>query len=347
MSFITTVAYNKLSISKFDITKPEDNDRVPSQKISYIRYKGKDGRTGQLYVKTPRIHMSSGGIPPEGKFFETALKRAKGFKIPFNTAERGGTPEEVAFQEKMIELDMWFSSEEFKRDVLGWSDKTSAAFDYVPIVRTPQEKDDDDDEEENEEKAKAKKAAKEKREKYGPKPKYMKPFFELEYQTDKVLVKMYEKVDDKNVEIEDINEINEASKYLNWNCYAKYILTPNKLYATKQKDPKTNRKTYGITFKVVCVEVEPSVKLGGKQELPADPFISDGEDEDDIKQTAKKITKMSLKEMEAEEVDYGTVDESYEVEQAEGEGEAEAVVEEEELVKPKKSSTKKTKKSSI
>jgi hypothetical protein len=322
-STANTVSWNKVTVENFDITKPEDNERIPAQKLSYIRYKNK-GRSGQLYMKTPRIHMTSGGIPQEGPFYPDDQKRAKGFKIPF-TKE---TTEEADFYTKMKELDEYFSSEEFKRDVLGWSDKTAATYDYVPIVRTPQEMDDDDDEEEDEEKAKAKKALKEKREKMGPRPDYMKPFFELEYQTNKVLVKILHKSGEEKIPVEDVNVLDDALKYITWNGFAKYILTPNKLYATKQKDNKTGKKTYGVTWKVICVEAEPSEKAGGKQELPDDPFISDDEDEE-FQATAKKITKMDLKEVEeVEQVDYGTVDDS-------AEQEAEAEEEEVEQVKPK------------
>jgi hypothetical protein len=328
-STANTISWNKVLIENFDITKPEDNERIPAQKLSYIRYKNK-GRSGQLYMKTPRIHMTSGGIPQEGPFYPNDQKRAKGFKIPF-TKE---TTEEADFYTKMKELDEYFSSEEFKRDVLGWSDKTAATYDYVPIVRTPQEMDDDDDEEEDEEedeeKAKAKKALKEKREKMGPRPDYMKPFFELEYQTNKVLVKILHKSGEEKIPVEDVNVLDDALKYITWNGFAKYILTPNKLYATKQKDNKTGKKTYGVTWKVICVEAEPSEKAGGKQELPDDPFISDDEDEE-FQATAKKITKMDLKEVEeVEQVDYGTVDEAAE-EAAEEEEEEEEV----QQVKPK------------
>jgi hypothetical protein len=156
--------------------------------------------------------------------------------------------------------------------------------------------------------ARAKKAMKEKREKMGPRPDYMKPFFELEYQTNKVLVKILHKSGEDKIPVEDVHALDDATRYITWNGYAKYILTPNKLYATKQKDVKTNKKTYGVTFKIICAEVEPSEKAGGKQELPDDPFISDDEDED-FQTTAKKITKMDLKEVEeVEQVDYGTVD---------------------------------------
>jgi hypothetical protein len=305
------ISWSKVSTENFDITKPEDNDRVPAQKLSYIRYKNK-GRVGQLYMKTPRIQTTSGGIPQEGPFYPDDQKRAKGYKIPFNKS----TDEELDFYNKMKELDLWLSSEEFKRDVLGWSDKISQGYDYTPIVRQPQEYEDDEDEDEDEEKNKLRKLLKEKREKMGPRPDYMKSYFELEYQTNKVLVKVIEKNGDEKKLAEDIDNLDDALKYINYMGYCKYILTPNKLYATKNKD-KNGRKQYGVTWKTICVEAEPSDKSSGKEELPDDPFISDDEDED-VKITASKITKMNLKEVEqVEEIDYGTVEEDNEQEDSE------------------------------
>jgi hypothetical protein len=287
-STANTVSWKNVSIENFDITKLEDNERIPSQKLSFIRYKNK-GRSEQLIMKSPKIHMISGGIPQKCiSYYTNAHERAKGFKIPFTK----GTAEESSFYYKMKSFDTYFSSENFKRDVLGWSDKTSATYDYVPIVRTPQEIDDDDDDEEDEEKARAKKAIKEKREKMGPKLEYMKAFFELEYKTDKVLVKILLKSGEEKIPVNDVKTIDDATRYITWNGFAKYALTPNKLYATKQKDPKTGKKTYGVTFKIICAEVEPFERAIGKQELPDDPFISDDEDEE-FQTTANKITKMN------------------------------------------------------
>jgi hypothetical protein len=316
------ISWSKVTIDNFDITKPEDNERIPAQKLSYIRYKNK-GRVGQLYMKTPRIQSTSGGIPQEGPFYPDDQKRAKGYKIPFNKS----TDEESDFYNKMKELDTWLSSEEFKRDNLGWSDKISQGYDYTPIVRQPQEYDDEEDEDEDEEKIKLRKLIKEKREKMGPRPDYMKSYFELEYQTNKVLVKVFEKNGDEKKLADDVNSLDDALKYINYMGHCKYILTPNKLYATKNKD-KNGRKQYGVTWKTICVEAEPSDKSSGKEELPEDPFISDDED-DDVKITASKITKMNLKEVEeVEEIDYGTVEDESELNDQE---ESEEVID----VKPK------------
>jgi hypothetical protein len=371
----STISWSKVSTDNFDITKPEENDRSPAQKISYIRYKYKSS-AGQLYMKTPRILMSSGGIPQKNeKFYQNEMKRAKGFKIPFNKK----SSDEEDFYNKMKELDAYFSSKEFRRDVLGFSEKTLDSYDYVSIVRKPQEEDDDDDDDGDEEKMRIRKMRKEKREKDGPRPEYMKPFFELEYETDKVLVKVLLKEgEDKSTIVDDklYNEAKDdngdplsaldviARSYVNWNSTAKFIMTPNKLYVAKQKDPKTNKKNYGVSWKIICVETEPAEQKGGKQKLPDDPFKSDDEDDIDVKSTVFKITKMNLKEVEeVEQIDYGTVQEDEDggeeaAEEEEDAAEAEEEEEEEVVeVKPKaktkakveeevKPASKKTKKNS-
>lgn len=321
-SSANTVAWSKVLIENFDITKPEDNERIPAQKLSYVRYKNK-GKSGQLYMKTPVIQMTSGGIPQEGPFFDNDTKRAKGFKIPFNKS----TQEETDFYDKMKELDDYFNSESFRRDNLGFSDKVSQGFDYVPIVRKPQEREDDDDEDapKNDKKKKFD----------GPRPEYMKPFFELEYQTNKVLVKIYHKKGEEKTLVEDVISLDDATRYINYLGHYKYILTPNKLYATKNKDQKTGRKSYGVTWKIICIEAEPREQLGGKLELPTDPFISDDED-DDFKLTST-ITKMNLKDVEEmEQIEYTTNDVDMKVE---ADVDVDETVNEEDLVKPKKKSS--------
>jgi hypothetical protein len=120
-------------------------------------------------------------------------------------------------------------------------------------------------------------------------------------------------------------------------------MTPNKLYVAKQKDPKTNKKNYGVSWKIICVETEPAEQKGGKQKLPDDPFKSDDEDDIEVKNTVFKITKMNLKEVEeVEQIDYGTVQEDADEEADGGEedvqenaGEDEEEEEEVVEVKPK------------
>jgi len=227
----------------------------------------------------------------------------------------------------MKELDAYFVSETFRKDNLGFSEKVSQGFDYVPIVRKPQEKEEDDDEDapKNEKKKKFD----------GPRPEYMKPFFELAYQTNNVLVKIYHKKGEEKTLVEDVITLDDATRYINYLGHYKYILTPNKLYATKNKDTKTGRKSYGVTWKIICIEAEPREQLGGKLELPTDPFISDDED-DDFKLTST-ITKMNLKDVEEmEQIEYSsnTVEENTDLEVVAVED-----VAEDDIIRPKKKST--------
>jgi len=329
----STLSFSKVITKNFDVTKPEDNDRIPSQKLSYIRYKNK-GSTSSLYMKTPRIQMTSGGIPKEGPYYDTELKRAKGFKIIFNQSNN----DEIDFYNKMKELDEYFCSEDFRINTLGWTEKVSQTFDYVPIVRKPQEKDDDDDDE----------VPIQNKKKY-PKSvlEYMKAFFELEYQTNKPLVKIFHKQGDDEPKIVDdfVNLDDVRQKYMVYMGYYKYVLMPNKLYATKNKDQKTGRKTYGVTWKVICVEAEPPERLGG-QVISDNPFISDDEDEDDvaIKETTVKITQMKLDK--SNNLDQEVYIEEVEVEEEQDfDDNEESNVESEEMIKPKKKSSDKQTKS--
>ena len=339
----STLSFSKIDTSLFDVTKPEDNDRIPSQKLSYVRYKNK-GRSSSLYMKTPRIQMTSGGIPKEGPYYDTELKRAKGFKIIFNQSN----DDEKKFYDKMKELDKYFSSDDFRINTLGWTEKVSQTFDYVPIVRKPQEKDDDDEDE----------TPVQNKKKYPSSTlEYMKAFFELEYQTNRPLVKIFHKQDnDEPKLVDDFCNLDDVrQKYMVFMGYYKYVLMPNKLYATKNKDQKTGRKTYGVTWKVICVEAEPPERLGG-QVIADNPFISDDEDEDDmiVKETTVKITQMKLQDnyldqnKELEQVvdeDVYQEEEQYVEEDVEQDVEQDNNVESEEMIKPKKKSSVKSSKS--
>lgn len=317
---MSTISYSKIEIENFEIEKPEDNERTPAQKLSFVRYKNK-GRNGQLMMKTPIIQIISGGIPQEGTFFETDQKRAKGFKIPF-----GNTLDELTFKQKMRDIDAWMGSEEFKRKILGLSDKLLPTVDYVPIVRSPQNKEDDDDEEENKKKTPIKKNT-------GPRPDYMKAFFELDYTTGKPVPKLYHKQGEEK-KLYEYSSLDEAKVIVCYMSFCRFVLTMNKLYLTKNKDQKTGKRTYGTTWKIVCIEAEPPLRLGGKSELPEDPFISDDED-DEIKETTMKITKLNLAEQEScvqiDELDENiNVKETSNIQQAKGVEEEEAEEAEEE-----------------
>jgi hypothetical protein len=287
-----TISYTKFDINNLDITKLEDNDRIPSQKLGYIRYKNKNNASGQLYIKTPEIIMSSGGIPAEGPYFPDDKTRAKNFRIPFNKS----TPEELAFYEKMKEFDRYLQSSEFHKNVLGWSDKISQMHDYISIVRKPLEKDEEDDDEDNNNNNK--KVTKPKIDR----PEYMKANFELDYDNGNVKVKIIHKEGDMKTPVET-RSLSDALQYIKYMGKNRYIITPNKIYSTKNKDNKTGKKQYGVTFKIISIEAEPPIKNNIKVSFNDDPFLSDDEDEQFTTSTTENIHSVKIEDFKNEEIE--------------------------------------------
>ena len=181
-----TVSYNKVLVNSHHLrgTKPEDNEWVAAQKIGYLRYiNAKKTKEGQLQFKTPRITMDHGGIPPYHKeFYPDDKKRSKSFKIPLYNK----TDEERALYDKIVEMDEYFDSPEFKKNVMKWTDKSMKKYKYMPILRKAPELEEEDEDDDEETIAK-KKLAREKVLKYGPPPDTIKPQFALEHGTDKNL----------------------------------------------------------------------------------------------------------------------------------------------------------------
>ena len=262
MSKNPVINVKNIDINNLVITKPEENDRCIGQKIAYIRYKSKNSLS-QLYFKTPPILMSYGGIPSECSFYPDDKARAKGFKIPFNQLSE----DEILYYKKCEELDEYFNSVKFKKEVMGFTDKTIDSYEYQKIIKIPGTNDDDDDNNNL------------KKKNNYPKPLYMKAFFDLDYFSDEVKVKIIHKNKDVKTPV-TVKTLNDALEYIKFMGTNRYILTPNKFYVAKSKDA-SGKKKYGLTFKIILIEAEPPIKNNTKLNLSDDLFISDDEDDDD------------------------------------------------------------------
>ena len=124
------IKYNQLNINNIEMTKLEDNDRVKSQKIAYLRYKN-DANTDQFIIQTPEIFMNTYGIPKSGQYYQTEASRSF-IKVPLDDTVTNSK----LFKEKLMEIDAYFGSEDFKKKNF---DKFADKFEYIPLVREPQE----------------------------------------------------------------------------------------------------------------------------------------------------------------------------------------------------------------
>ena len=78
------VPYNKVDLTRLSFTDLEDNDRIPSQKIAYVRYNDPKHGENQFDIQTPDYLLDNFGIPDaDGPYYQTTKQRAF-FKLPLD-----------------------------------------------------------------------------------------------------------------------------------------------------------------------------------------------------------------------------------------------------------------------
>jgi len=272
MSSDTTVDYTKFEVTKFEAPKPEENDRSMGQLVSYPSYNG-----GSLYLQLPWVKLYTYGIPRLGEFYKTDDDRSH-LRIPLDLS----IPEIADFVNKIKAIDAKFSSEEYKDKLFG---KKAKKYTYSPIYREgqPQEEDSDDDDDTKKSKAKA-----------APRPPYLKVKFDLTWPDKKVKTTIFEsnlntstnKRDRKKL---DVSTIDEAANALRYMSTVRPIAWCVKLWAhnDKKKDPQ-----YGLTFKLIKIEVEPAPKMGNyvsSKDIQESSAFVDSDDEDNVFNITKGV----------------------------------------------------------
>ena len=300
-----TVAYNKVELERIQLSELNENDRIPSQKIAYIRYDDPKKGENQFDIQTPEFLLDNYGIPDgDGPFYPTVKSRAF-VKLPLDINENveNETSEEreerktklAAYKEFLINLDKFFESK--KDDIFG--KKNSKKYEYQPIVRQAKvmDDDDDDDSEEGEPKVEIKK------------PDYMKTKVPLNYGSDNIETDIYRKnkegseefkTDGKytKLEIEGLDDMRNHVKYMR---KMKFVMHLSKLWASKQATNGADTKKFGVTFKLSRVEVqqrgEPKQEIVESNDVP---FIDSDDDDDDVKEV-KKVAELTLNEEDEED----------------------------------------------
>lgn len=274
MSSDTTVDYTKFEITKFEAPKPEENDRSMGQLVSYPSY-----NAGSLYLQLPWVKLFTYGIPRLGEYYKTDDDRAH-LRVPLDLS----IPEIADFVNKIKAIDAKFSSEEYKDKLFG---KKAKKYTYSSIYREGQVQEEDSDEEDTK-KSKAKAA---------PRPPYLKLKFDLTWPDKKVKTTVFESIlntttnkrDRKKLDVSTIDEAANAIRYMST---VRPIARCVKLWAhnDKKKDPQ-----YGLTFKLIKVEVEPAPRLGNfvssKDIQESNSFIDSDDDNDEIKSVFTSTTK--------------------------------------------------------
>jgi hypothetical protein len=243
------IKFNQLNVNNIVFTKLEDNPRVKSQKIGYVRYKASDDAEDMpLKLQLPEIDAEAYGIPREGPYYPDPKSRAfykfpfchdrKQYDVDYNSIEE--------FYNKLVEIDKLCGSEGFRKQIFG--DRYNK-YDYQPLVRIP-ESDEDEDEES-------------KLDKNGNpyyRPPYTKIKLDLEYSADpetatnKPTFALFENREGKRSKVE-INTFDEMLNYIKYRSKLRFIISFSKIYAMKTSSGSAMKK-YGITLKATHIEVK-------------------------------------------------------------------------------------------
>lgn len=266
------ISYSNVETTRIGFTDLEDNERIPSQKIGYVRYDHPTNGERQFDIQTPEIKMDNYGIPDgDGPYYKTIASRAF-VKIPLEVNElvKGESEQDrskraaklLKFRQTLEKLDVYM--EENKEKFFG-SAKTAKKYSYQPIVRHAQEKDidsDSDNEDEDKDKDDKEDVITVKR------PVYMKAKIPIVWETENITLDIYRSnkegtseftKDGKHTELTDVKTLDELRKHVGYMRDVKYVLHACKIWASKQAVNGQECRKFGITFKVRRIEVQQYV----------------------------------------------------------------------------------------
>lgn len=287
------ISYSKVETSRVGFTDLEDNDRIPSQKIGYVKYDHVTNGERQFSIQTPEIKLDNYGIPDgDGPYYKTVSSRAF-VKIPLevNPLVKGESVSDrqkradklLKFRTTLEALDKYMIDN--KEKFFG-SAKTAKKYTYQPIVRKAQVKDaDSDSDSDNNDDNSDKETINIQR------PLYMKAKIPIEWEKDNVLLDIYRlnkegtneyNEDGLHTQLTDVKTLDELRKHIGYMRDVKFVLHACKLWASKQAANGQETRKYGITFKVRRVEVQQYIG-GSTNDIDEDDdeLFADSDDETD------------------------------------------------------------------
>ena len=272
-----TVKYTDIEVERISASELQENERSKVQQIAYVRYDHKVlGHDQALLIQLPKIHLETYGVPRAGEFYKNDTDRSF-VKVPLNESD----PDILVFVNKLKEIDAYLSSPKFASKLLG---KKWQKYTYVPAYRpSTVTQDDDDDDDDNKKKSSKKPALN-----YA----YMKLKLDTDFGSGKIKTQVYrpEIINNKRerVEVSDIESIDDFARILCYQCKFLAIIRGVKIWA---QPPSKNNPMWGVTFKMIKVEVEPPVKNNStfyKDYMNSDAFLdSDEESNTPNKQTVQ------------------------------------------------------------
>ena len=317
-----TTRYQDFNANDLTFTKIEENERSKGQNIGYPRYK-KDGEN--LLLQGPWIKLNCYGVPREGEYYKDAASRAF-IKVPLDLSNT----DVKAFYDKIQSIDTIMESSEFKKSQFG---SKFSKYKYVPIIRIPEE----DDEEEKDDKKK----------KY-PRPPYMKVKLDVTWPETQVKTEVLTSImkDGKRErEKKVVTNVDEFATIVRYLSSIRPIIRPVKIWSEKKAKLGSDTMLYGVTFKLIKVEVEPAEGTNNLLGSENASFIDSDDESDTLTKTFPKLSSSKTsKKVEKKEEDEEEEEEEKEEKEEDDENESD---EEDKPVyvpePPKKSSSSKLK----
>ncbi len=261
-----TTSYTTFEPSRLDFTVPEENDRSKHQLIGYPRFNHPTlGENQALMLQFPWIHINTFGIPREGEYYKTDADRAF-IKTPFQYDHEEFGEQVKILGDKIKELDKIWGSDKKKKELFG---KKWKKYKFTANLRESNFDEDDED------------AVR--------RPDYMKLKFDTSWPDHEILTKVYTSVlgeDGKRKrEPVEVSTVNDVANVVTYQSKIRPIVRPVKIWAQL---PNRSDPLYGIVWKIVKIEVEPSDNSGGslyKSYYNNDAFLDSDDDDDEAEVT--------------------------------------------------------------
>jgi len=264
---------NKFNLDCLSFGELEESKGLGAQKNAYPKYIV-NGSEVPPFFQLVWFYLESGGVPNYNEFIKEEKQRMN-IRIPLILEN----PLVKKCYDKLVAIDEKFGSDEY-RESLGSKFKK---YIYQPIVRYPDEDDEND-----------------KKKNKNPKSKhpYIKIKIDVDYNDNDIKTIVLQSVlnneacgsnENRRIRtrINDIKTIDDFAKHVSYRSTIRPIIKPFKMWFM------ASNSKYGISLKMIKVEVEPSQKTESilKNYLSnIDTFI-DSDDEKEIKKEIKKDTK--------------------------------------------------------
>jgi hypothetical protein len=294
---------HEINWKEVEFTPLEENERIPSQLLGYVR--DKDGN--QIYIQLDNFKLDNYGIPDgEGPFYQTVKQQAH-CKLPMEINENvegedDNSKKKRASNSKAAKdcfegLDRLMESPEMKEQLFK---EKAKKYKLTTIVRKPVVQDDDSDDSDDDD---------DKKEKI-ERPSFMKCKIPLTYPDEEVNVEVYRKNKTDTPEFEadgkytklDIKTLADLKSHIVYMRDHKFVLHLSKVWASKQPLAGQTLRNYGVTFKLVRVQVENKPPRKVEENNDKNPFI-DSDDESDEEEEEKETKEKHFEENDNKESD--------------------------------------------